>query len=221
MKIDDGFQESLQDVLRVRDHEILSALTVKVRFFSLRQITDTFFASDMANATRRLRTLEARGFLVQRRLIARTPPRLEAPLICWKPGQNRPDADHLSHSLKKRWERQGVRQRICYFPGPKYQALTGFPCRTSPIHQLHATHDLGLAELYLFFRSQRVTDAKQWRGENAFSCGELRKQQPDAILVDSSNQFVSAIEYGGLYNAKRLDRFHRWCQQRSLPYELW
>jgi hypothetical protein len=50
---------------------------------------------------------------------------------------------------------------------------------------------------------------------------ELKNQQPDAVLVDSSMKAAKAIEYGGLYNAKRLDRFHRWCQQRSLPYEIW
>ncbi len=100
---------------------------------------------------------------------------------------------------------------------------------------LHASHELALADVYLHFRTDRPTDAKYWLAEHAYrqphsqerlismegSPFALVGQKPDALLVDENGVVVKAIELGGVYNAKRLERFHRWCQRRRLPYEIW
>ena len=212
---------ALKNVLLDRDIEILHVLLTKVRFLSLRQIADAFFAGDMANAVRRLETLEERGFLVSFRLNARTPAPVNSPLVIWTPGSDQPSASRIAYCLGKRWLRQGTRMRLCYFVGPRFEAMTGIPCRAKPLHTLQASHDLGLAELFLYFRQNRSEDAILWRGENASDVTDLKSQRPDAVLLDSSGYEARVIEYGGLYNAKRLDRLHRCCKQRSLPYELW
>ena len=207
--------------LRKRDLEILAVLTTKVRFLSLRQIAETHFANDIANSIRRLDYLEERGILVSYRLNTRTPPPIDSPLVVWTPGQDQPNFTRLAYQLTKRWLRQGTRIRMCYFAGTKFEAITGVRCQSKPVHPLQASHDLGLAGLYLHFRCVRPNEAICWLGEHARSPVELKNQQPDAVLLDSMKEPVKAIEYGGLYNAKRLERFHRWCQQRSLPYEIW
>ena len=207
--------------LRNRDREILDILARKVPFLSLRQIADAFFASDMGNAIRRLATLEENGWLASYRMNARTSPAIDALLIAWNPGQDQAHSSRIAFQLSKRWLRQGTRMRLCYFAGKKFEAVTGIPCQTKPSHQMQASHDLGLAALYLFFRTQRPDDAALWVGEKAYTCFDGKSQRPDAVLLDAAGKPTKAIEFGGLYNSKRLDRFHRWCQQRSLPYELW
>lgn len=206
---------------RERDREIFDVLTKKVAFLSLRQIADAFFAADTSNAIRRLDTLEERGFLASYRLNARTAPAITSPLVVWEPGQDQPHPTRIAFQLTKRWLRQGTQVRLCYFAGKKLEAVTGTPCQTKPSHQMQASHDLGLAALYLFFRTQRPDDAAIWVGEKAYTCFDGKTQRPDAVLLDAAGKPYKAIEFGGLYNSKRLDRFHRWCQQRSLPYELW
>ena len=212
---------STNSFLRDRDQEILHILTKKVPFLSLRQIADAFFASDMANAVRRLETLEENGLLVSYRLNTRTSPEIGAPLAIWNPGQDQPKTTRIAFQLAKRWLRQGTRMRLCYFAGKKFEAVTGIPCRAKPIHLTQASHDLGLAAVYLYFRSERPADAANWIGEKAYNCFEENSQRPDAVLMDASANPMKVIEYGGIYNAKRLDRFQRWCQRRSLPYEIW
>ena len=217
----DQISREFSGALRKRDFAIIAILAEKVRFLSLRQIASTFFSNDIANTVRRLDVLEERGFLVSHRLNSRTPPPVEKPLVVWNPGQDQPRFTGVAYQLTKRWLRQGTRIRMCYFAGPKFEAVSGIHCKTKPSHPLQASHDLGLAELYLHFRSERPGDANRWSGEHVRGPVELKNQQPDALLMDRSNEPAKAIEYGGLYNAKRLDRFHRWCQQRSIPYELW
>ena len=207
--------------LRDRDQEILHILTTKVPFLSLRQIADAFFASDIANAVRRLETLEENGLLVSYRLNARTPPEIGEPLAEWNPGQDQPKATRIAFQLTKRWLRQGTRMRLCYFAGKKFEAVTGILCGCKPTHLTQASHDLGLAAIYLHFRSERSKDAASWIGEKAYTCFEEKSQRPDAVLMDSSSNPLKVVEYGGVYNAKRLERFQRWCQRRSLPYEIW
>lgn len=208
-------------VLWDRDLEILKVLSRKVLFLSLRQVADTFFEGDAANAVRRLESLEEQGFLVSSRLNARTPPPIDRPLATWIPGEDQPNPSRIAFQLRKRWLRQESRMRLCYFAGKRFEAISGIPCAGKPIRKMQASHDLGLGSLYLHFRSERMADGEKWNGEFTYTCFEATGQRPDAVLLGPSGSPEKAIEYGGIYSTKRIDRFHHWCQARSLPYELW
>lgn len=221
--------------LGAREQELLHLLTEKAPVLSLRQIADNFFAGDKGNAVRSLSRMLTRQLLSSQPLSARTPPAITAPLVVWTPGQNPPSTTRLSYQLGRRWARQGVRTHQCYLIGPRYGALTGISNPSRLRRPLHASHELALADVYLHFRTDRHTDAKYWLAEHAYrqphsqerlismegSPFALVGQKPDALLVDENGVVVKAIELGGVYNAKRLERFHRWCQRRRLPYEIW
>ena len=207
--------------LNGRDGEILHLLTVKVHLMSFRQIADEFFGSDSANAARRLDTLTERGLLAEHRLNARTVPLVASPLASWQPGESVPNLPRLAYQLSKRWGLKQTRIHLIYLAGPKLVSLTGVKGKSRPKHPLQASHDLGLAATFLHMRRSRPSMADKWRGENALALAPTEGQIPDALILNESGEAELAIEFGGLYSAKRLDRFHRYCQRRSLAYELW
>ncbi len=221
--------------LGARDQELLRLLTEKVPVLSLRQIADTFFAGDKGNAVRSLSRMLSRQLLSSQQLSARTPPAFRSPVVTWTPGQNPPSATRISYELGRRWAQQGLRTRQCYLIGPRYGALTGISNPNHLRRPLQASHELAMADLYLHFHAERPTDARYWLAEQVYQQPHWRDrlisrdgcmfamvgQKPDALLVDENAVVIKAIELGGVYNAKRLERFHRWCQRRSLPYEIW
>lgn len=221
--------------LGARDQELLRLLADKVPVLSLRQIADAFFAGDKGNAVRSLSRLLSRQLISSQQVSAKTPPAFRSPVVAWTPGQNPPSATRLSYQLGRRWAQQGIRTRQCYLIGPRYAALTGISNPNHLRRPLHASHELAMADLYLHFHAERPTDARNWLAEQVYCQPHWQErlisrdgcsfgmvgQKPDALLVDENGVVIKAIELGGVYNAKRLERFHRWCQRRRLPYEIW
>lgn len=216
--------------LNQRDQTIVDLLIRRLPLLSLSQIAAQFFANDRANAVRSLRRLIDRGLLHKQQLLARTPPAVSQPICCWQPGQDPTPPTRIAYRLTRRWLEQGTRTRVCYSAGPQVQALTGFALPKNSRRVIQASHELGLAQVYLHFLEIRKLDAAQWIGEQACAYSsslDLQRllptgsQRPDAVLCDELGSVRKAIEYGGYYNSKRIDRFHRWCQQRRLSYELW
>ncbi len=217
--------------LPVRETEIVRMLIRCVPLLTLSQIATNFYAGDRANAVRTLRRLTNRKLLVAHRLITRTPPTpMVTPLASWSPGLEAPTAYRLAFRLGQRWLCQGSRSRQCFTAGPAISALLGISPAIRPLRPLQASHDLGLAEQFLYFYRQQDSRCRWWIGELHYSdcanpdIAELLSdgtQRPDAFLLKLDEQVDYALEYGGIYNAKRIERFHRWCQRRSLPYEIW
>jgi hypothetical protein len=44
---------------------------------------------------------------------------------------------------------------------------------------------------------------------------------PDAFIVDEEHEPLWVIEFGGAYDAGRVQEFHEDCQVRQLPYQMW
>ncbi|MEZ6081908.1 MAG: hypothetical protein R3C56_41405, partial [Pirellulaceae bacterium] len=77
-------------------------------------------------------------------------------------------------------------------------------------HPLQASHELGLADVYLHFLWCRAAEAKSWVGEDAL-LGSLKKcQVPDAVILAADGGPKLAIELGGVYSAERLRKFHKY-----------
>jgi hypothetical protein len=217
--------------LAAREAEILALLIHSLPVLSLSQITCHFYSGDRSNAARSLRRLLDAHLINVSQILTRTPPTpILTPLASWTPGLTKPNAYALAHRLQARWTCQGSRRRRIVNLGSGVGSILGIELPTRPSRPLQVSHDLGLAEQYLYFRSQRDSRCDWWFGEHFFpACGvaEVGRllsdggQRPDALVVNQSQQIDYAVEYGGLYNAKRLERFHRWCQRRSLPYEIW
>ncbi len=205
-----------------RDNQLQRILCEKVRALTLRQIAHEFFSGDMANANRRLRTLVTSGVLVRRKLIVRCLPATTSPLQTWTPGQSAPNFFGLAHRVSKRWLSLPTRPTVVFMSASRFASAVGRRAKGKLTHPLQLSHDLCLSAVYLHFRRTQPQLARKWRGEDCATASCSRSgAKPDAWIVNDSNIPELAIEVGGVYSAKRLEKFHRHCLARSLPYEIW
>ena len=88
-------------------------------------------------------------------------------------------------------------------------------------YPLQATHDLHVTAIYVGMAEANDPRLARWRGEETLRLARRRGKVPDAVLVDDRGRATMAIEFGGSYRPDRVRSFHRVCENRRLPYELW
>ncbi len=204
-----------------RDQEILLALALKVRLFSLRQIAAHWWAGELANARRRLKHLQA-GELVRRVTVpVRTLPPIERPVASWQPGHSDPDFSAVSYRLQSRWKSRPVRLVTAFIASGKTAQLFGGKNRGELKYPTQATHDLGVAEVWLRFHECVPAWAEAWQSEDQLAHTRRGEKLPDAFLVNEEGQTDSVVEFGGAYDARRIEELHRDCASRDLPYQIW
>ena len=204
-----------------RDQLLIQTLAIKLRLMSLQQIANTFFGGQIANASRRLKTLEHGRYMLRHRTVVRHLPAPKEPLVAWTPGQDTPQFTKTVYMLGRRWIGRPTRLTSLYLVGPRASAALGLKPHQRLPHVLQASHDLGLAATYLHFLENRPELAMHWVGENSMNTNPREGQVPDAIIANTDQTLSMAIEFGGQYTAKRLHRFHNHCKKRRLTYELW
>lgn len=207
--------------VRPREQEILTALALKVRLFSQRQIADHWFAGDMPNARRRLSRLAQQGLVTRQLLPVQTIPPLTVPLVAWTPTQADPDFGSVAHRCQSRWRGRALRPSVVWLATDKALALHGGPRRRSLPNPLQTSHDLGVAQVWLHLHHAAPAWAEAWRGEDLLAHTRDGEKCPDAFVVNATEQVVLVIEFGGRYDAARIEAFHGDCAQRELPYQLW
>lgn len=204
-----------------RDIEILGALAEKVRLFSLRQLTQHWWAGETSNARRRLRKLTSAGYLARLTVLARPLPVLEAPLFQWQPGTAPPDYQALAYRCQRRWRRRPARHCRAFLATGRASTFFGAPQRERLDKPTQATHDLGVAQVWLRLREIAPHLADAWAGEDAIAHTRLGQKLPDAVVVHGERRRTLVVEFAGAYGPQRLRAFHHDCQSRNLPYCLW
>ena len=63
--------------------------------------------------------------------------------------------------------------------------------------------------------------ASAWRNEDLILESEQGDAIPDAVIIDSHDQPVMLIEFGGDYAADRISAFHDDAAMRGTPYQIW
>ena len=204
-----------------RDLVIVLALVQKVRLFSQRQMVDHFWNGEVANGRRRLKRL-ADNRLIQRSIVlARPTPVLDSPLLKWIPGESRPNFGQIAYCCQARWRLRPARQCVVWFATETASQIYGGVARGELKHPMQATHDLGVAAVWL--RLQQVVPewATAWRGEDLLAHTRRGEKIPDAFIVDERDRVTWVIEFGGSYTAERVEAFHDDCASRDIPYQLW
>lgn len=204
-----------------RDRAILQALVQKVRLFSLRQIADHWWCGELSNTRRRLKRLAGCNMVVRITVQARPVPSLESPLVNWQPGDPAPDFGQVAYRCQARWRLRPTRSCTAWLATDvASQAFGGVGCGELR-HPTQATHDLGVAEVWLRLNEIAPQWAAAWRGEDLLAHTRRGEKLPDAFIVDDSDQVIWLIEFGGGYDAQRIEAFHQDCADRGLPYQLW
>ena len=207
--------------LTLRDEEILRALVQKVRLFSQRQIADAWWSGQLPNARRRLKRLASRDLIERLTVQARSLPLLQSPIVSWRPGDVTPEFGAIAHRCRDRWRLRPVRPCTAWIASDKGAQAFGGVRRGELKLATQATHDLGVAAVWLRFRQVSPEWADAWRSEDLLAHTRHGQKLPDAFLLDADGRVLWVLEFGGGYDAARVEAFHLDCVARGLPYQLW
>ena len=204
-----------------RDREIVQALVQKVRLFSQRQIADHWWNGELPNARKRLKRL-AKGELLGRESVqARPTPVLDSPLLSWSPDEPEPECGPVAYQCQQRWRVRPTRPCTVWIATEHGSQLFGGVRRGELKSPMQATHDLGVAAVWLRLREVAPAWAAAWRGEDLLAHTRRGEKLPDAFIVDQDERVLWIIEFGGGYDAQRVRAFHQDCASRRLSYQLW
>lgn len=225
-----------------RNREIVHALTLKVRYLSLPQIARHWW-SDTATGQRKVRQalapLVASGYLERRDVMVEPELELREPVCVWHPGEPAPRFGAVSYQLQSRWRtaRRGPEGGIEVVPivtATKKAAVRfgGFARGIARPDQVG--HDLHCSQIYLRLAATDPAAAAAWAFEETLQywrkrgAGRARGEEkprreklPDAALMDQEGNIRMVVEFGGRYDAKRVEKLHVWCEALSYPYQLW
>lgn len=210
-----------------RDEEFHQSLVQKVRLFNLRQIADQWFGGDLANTRRRLKQHVAADLIQRVEVQAKPLPELLQPVVTWRAGDDVPDYAAVAYQLQSRWKSSPVRPCSAFIATERLSQLYGGRNRGELKHPLQATHDLGVAQIWLHLHTHYPEWAKAWRGEDLLAHTRRGEKVPDAFIVNAAEEVCCVIEFGGAYSTQRVREFCEDCMQRDvagqrgLPFQLW
>lgn len=204
-----------------RDRELLEALSWKVRLFSQRQVADHFWNGELANTRRRLKQLNQAGLVTKVTVQARTLPPLDTPLLSWRPDEATPNFGEIAYRCQQRWKARAIRPTSAWIITETGARAFGGIGRGELKHATQATHDLGVAAVWLRLRQVAPQWAIAWRGEDLMAESRHGQKLPDGFIVDSDGHVAWIIEFAGAYDAERVRAVHQDCVDRQLPYQLW
>ncbi len=205
-----------------RDLEILDALSLRVRLISLGMLADYWWprvSTPLRTAAARMAALQRAGLIERKRVVVRPLPMLAMPVASWRQGERAPDFAEVSQELRCRWTQPARMTRVYVATVATLQA---FGREKKPFAVTQATHDLGMAEVYLSMRRTWQRRGLKFIGEDVFGkAGEEGVKDPDGFLLNEAGERVEATEFGGRYGKQRLKEFHEHCQFVQLDYVMW
>lgn len=212
-------------VLSDRDQDILVTLTHKVRLLTLSQVATTWWPSQKhseRSAERGLAKVAKLGLVDSDYVMARPFLPLDEPVQTWKPGEPLPDFAPVACQLRARWRDRPYRSvRVFFATRTAVNQYGGFMGGCLD-HTNEATHDLHHAEVFLRLKRAQPILADSWISEQQLAKdSEPLEVLPDSVLCDPNGQPRLVIEFAGIYNEERLERLHRYAEERDLPYEFW
>lgn len=210
-------------VTTARDRDLLEALTKKVRVLTVAQVQRAWWGiregrSKISSACRaRLRVLESRGLIEARSRLAQLEALPNRPLAAWQDGLPEPNFADLSKVARRRFGAPPTTVTCLVATDQAGTLLMGkggdWPAESE------LSHDLLLAEVYLYMANVLPTRARSWVGEGLIPRAQ-GKRVPDAIIV-RDGRHRTAVELVGKYTAEKLRAFHEHCVAERLAYELW
>jgi len=152
-------------------------------------------------------------------------PRVQDRIVLWHKHRGAPDHEKTRWQLSRRWAEVEPVSANVYWATPKaeqfYGGVAGMLNHTGQIE-----HDLGTAEVLTLAYERNCRWTADWIGEDLLKreypqlAGQL-KAMPDAVTLVAHGEIFKAVEFGGQYSTKRLQRLHEAFVGRAIRYELW
>lgn len=209
--------------LTERDIQILEALTLRIRAFSLDQLGRTWWANTSdpkKSARKRMLQLANAGLAESYSILAHPEIELTKPACAWKPGLPTPDFGALSYRVQSRWTESPIQTAV--FGATKKAGIQFGGGGGRRPKAVETTHDLHMSQVFLFYRKHRPEDARNWQSEFEIDRRRTKKhgqKLPDAMIISGDEKHV--VDFGGSYSKKKLEGLHVWCERNELPYEIW
>lgn len=204
------------------EHELLEALTHKVRLLTVDQIARTWWphtSRPKNNAKKRLRKLEQQGLVRIEAVMARPEIKLTGPEFSWLPGGEEPNFGPIAYRLKNRWKSPLVPTEIVIATLLAKRQFGGYMGGRMP-RESETTHDIHLAQVYLRLRKDQPEMMDGWVSEaRQYAEGGGKNQRLPDVIIRDGNVTREVIEFGGAYSKQKLQAFHGEAQHT--PYQLW
>ena len=151
--------------------------------------------------------------LIEQRTVNLPPVReIAGPPHCWRPGQQ---AVHATEPLDNPVSNAvaNARPTQVYFASRLTLNLYGYD-QPQPVTNSRFNYDMQVAEVFLHYLCERPDDAKCWvHSQNSMPAA--------AYLQDSECRVFRLINVVDHFTFRKLEQFHDYCCERTLPYELW
>jgi hypothetical protein len=200
--------------------QLLVLITRQVRAMTLGQLARwAAWHQRPQSLDKLLASVERQGLICRHRVLARIP-RVSQPTAVGRPSACQP----TPHSLAWEFELRLRETQPCAYTifhastrAAKCTGGVGGPLR----HPLQVEHDLLVSEVFLCRAQLDTSTSRAWVGEDVYRrdfASSVRGPLPDAVLVDTAGVPFRAIEVGGQYTARRIDRA---LTRSALPLEVW
>ncbi len=202
------------------DLMLVEIVTRCVAMMTVQQIASLFSGQGSSNVVRRrIVKLVKAGWLELHHIVACKPVPANNPFFRWFPGGDEPDFEDISRFCRLR--SAGRQMRIDVVCATSKSAnLMGSSAVGMPRPE-HWNHDLNLAGVYCTYRRRWPLQSRLWVGEHALPKAGYRIKDPDAFLVDHEGNVLKVIEMAGVYSELQVERFHQFCAENDLGYEIW
>lgn len=205
-------------VASAANDRLLAVLANSVRVLTLQQAQAVTGDATLAACLRRIGRLAGRGWLSTRTAWITPPVIGEEPLVRWSGGTPAPAADNLARITRKRWAGPARSVKIAVATKDTRNRLSTVGIR--PPRESEIAHDLWLAEVFVKHYLDHPTYA--WLHEDGFGDVLADGTKPDALLMTGNDgNEVVAVELLGDYRRDKIQRFHSYCSEHGLAYELW
>lgn len=201
---------------------LLTLLTWRVRAGTTEQLVEFGMLSNLP-VSRMLLSACIRAGWLQHAAMVISFRQFHEPLFTWKPNELAPDCEALAWKLTRTRQKAIPKRVQVYWATKKAERLTAGVSGAGR-QPLQIEHDLGTTQIFLKHLKNNPETGSAWMNEDILSrCYPdlFPRKIPDAVLMDQEGGITLILECAGQYSAKRIRQFHRFCQQKRTPYEIW
>lgn len=208
-------------IMTERDVNLLEALTLRVPLLTTTQIAERWWPHVRSRQIPhgRLVELKKAGWIT--RAIVNAQPVTYAcfPLFAWKPGGEFPNAADAAQKARSRWSSPAQATEVWSATDQAAYLIGGTANGLLPLEQ--RDHALRLAEVYFRYLQHHPKLAGFWIGQHALPKAGYGRKDVDALLRNDTGRVLRVIHVAGRWSRRQVERFHEYCVQWKLSYELW
>lgn len=206
--------------LNQHERELLHAAVRCVAQFG-GTFASAFWGVPTTVANQRLRRLERRKLLRGRKVLVSELSGTPKPLCSWKPGEKTPLIGRVSYLARRRWRDLALKVTRVYYATDLARAIFGRDPVKAP-RDIQATHDLGLASVYLaFLRRYPLLTQQCWLNESEYAHNRGRFVKVEDAMLCRNGDVLLLIDFAGAYRPDRVQALLTHAEKHQVPIAIY